>query len=243
MLADKTILVTGGAKGLGEAIVRALAAAGARVAIVDMDAASANALAAELPGARAYVADVADAADMERVCTAIVADFGRLDGAVNNAGVGGEFAPLADYPQADWDRTIAINLTGTFNSLRAELPHLMAAGGGAIVNMASVAGVAAESAMPAYTAAKHGVIGLTKSCALDYAPQGITCNAVCPSFVKTPMTTTGIPDPAVWDQIAASHPIGRLVTAKEVAATVLFLLGATGITGAAYMVDGGITVR
>ena len=243
MLADKTILVTGGAKGLGEAIVRALAATGARVAIVDMDTASAEALAAELPGARAYVANVAIAADMERVCSGIVADFGRLDGAVNNAGVGGEFAPVADYPQADWDRTIAINLTGTFNSLRAELPHLMAAGGGAIVNMASVAGVAAESAMPAYTAAKHGVIGLTKSCALDYAPQGITCNAVCPSFVKTPMTTTGIPDPAVWDQIAASHPIGRLVTAEEVAATVLFLLGATGITGATYMVDGGITVR
>lgn len=243
MLASKTILVTGGAKGLGEAIVRALAAVGARVAIVDMDAASANALALQFTGARAYVADVSDAAAMEQVCAAIVADFGRLDGAVNNAGVGGEFAPLAAYPQADWDRTIAINLTGTFNSLRAELPHLIAASGGAIVNMASVAGVAAESAMPAYTAAKHGVIGLTKSCALDYAPHGISCNAVCPSFVKTPMTTTGIPDPAVWEQIAAGHPIGRLVTAEEVAATVLFLLGATGITGATYMVDGGITVR
>lgn len=243
MLASKTILVTGGAKGLGEAIVRALADAGARVAIVDMDAAGADALAAELPDARGYVADIAVAADMEKVCAAIVADFGQLDGAVNNAGVGGEFAPLGAYPQADWDRTIAINLTGTFNSLRAELPHLMTAGGGAIVNMASVAGVAAESAMPAYTAAKHGVIGLTKSCALDYAPHGINCNAVCPSFVKTPMTTTGIPDPAVWDHIAAGHPIGRLVTAEEVAATVLFLLGATGITGATFMVDGGITVR
>jgi len=243
MLENKTILITGGAMGLGEAIVRQLAAKGARVAIVDANIDAAQALVAQLPAARAYRADVASAADMEQVCAAIAADFGGIDGAVNNAGVGGEFGPITACTQANWDRTIAINLTGVFNSLRAEIPHLIAAGGGAIVNMASVAGVAAEEALPAYIASKHGVIGLTKSCALDYGAQGIRCNAVCPSFVKTPMTLAGIPDPAIWDQIAASHPLRRLVTAEEVAETVLFLLDTGGITGAAYMVDGGITVR
>ncbi len=242
MLTGKTILVTGGAMGLGEAVVRALANAGAKVAIVDFNGGAAEALAAQLPLARAYQADVAVAAEMVAVCNAIVRDFGQLDGAVNNAGVGGQFAPIADYPAEDWDRTIAVNLTGVFNSLRAELPHRVAAGGGAIVNMASVAGVLAEAAMPAYIASKHGVIGLTKSCARDYGAHGIRCNAVCPSFVKTPMTTTGIPDPAIWDQIAAAHPIGRLVEADEVAATVLFLLSTGGITGATYMIDGGISI-
>lgn len=243
MLGNKTIMVTGGAMGLGEAVVRGLVSAGAQVAIVDFDSMAAEALAAQLPRCRAYRADVSVALEMEEVCAAIVADFGQLDGAVNNAGVGGIFAPIAVHPHEEWDRIIAVNLTGVFNSLKAQLPHLIAAGGGAIVNMASVAGIAAESAMPAYIASKHGVIGLTKSCALDYAAHDIRCNAVCPSFVKTPMTMTGVPSPAVWDQIAAGHPIGRLVTAEEVAATVLFLLSATGITGAAYMVDGGITIR
>ena len=243
MVDNKTIMVTGGAMGLGEAIVRLLAAKGARVAIVDANGDAAQTLAAQLPGASAYRADVSSAADMEQVCSAIAADFGGIDGAVNNAGVGGEFGPIAACTQANWDRTLAINLTGVFNSLRAEIPPLLAAGGGAIVNMASVAGVAAEEAMPAYIASKHGVIGLTKSCALDYGAQGIRCNAVCPSFVKTPMTLGGITDPAVWDHIAASNPIRRLVTAEEVAETVLFLLGTGGITGSTFMVDGGVTVR
>lgn len=243
MVDNKTIMVTGGAMGLGEAIVRLLATKGARVAIVDANVDAAQALAAQLPGAGAYRADVSSPADMEQVCAAIAADFGGIDGAVNNAGVGGEFGSIAVCTTANWDRTLAINLTGVFNSLRAEIPHLLAAGGGAIVNMASVAGVLAEEAMPAYIASKHGVIGLTKSCALDYGAQGIRCNAVCPSFVKTPMTLGGITDPAVWDHIAASHPIRRLVTAEEVAETVLFLLTTGGITGGTFMVDGGVTVR
>ncbi len=243
MLKDKVILVTGGAMGLGEAIVQRLAQDGARVAIVDANGDAAARTAASVPGSRSYVADVALSEDMERTCEAVVADFGGLDGAVNNAGVGGQFGPITACTTENWDRTISINLTGVFNSLKAQLPHLIARGGGAIVNMASVAGVAAEEALPAYIASKHGVIGLTKSCALDYGVHGIRCNAVCPSFVKTPMTLAGIPDPAIWDQIAASHPLRRLVTAEEVAETVVFLLGTGGITGAAYMVDGGITAR
>lgn len=243
MLDKKTILITGGAMGLGEAIVRLLAAKGAQVAIVDANIDAAQALAAQLPAARAYRADVSSASNMEQVCAAIAADFGGIDGAVNNAGVGGEFGPITACSEANWDRTIAINLTGVFNSLRAEIPHLIAAGGGAIVNMSSVAGVAAEEALPAYIASKHGVIGLTKSCALDYGAEGICCNAVCPSFVKTPMTLAGITDPAIWEHIAASHPIRRLVTAEEVAETVVFLLTTGGITGGTFLVDGGVTVR
>ncbi len=243
MLQEKVILVTGGAMGLGEAVVHRIARAGAKVAIVDTNIEAAAQLASRVAGSRAYAADVALRGDMERVCAAIVQDFGHLDGAVNNAGVVGQFAPLADCTSENWDRTIAINLTGVFNSMKAELPHLLARGAGAIVNMASLAGVLAEEAFPAYIASKHGVIGLTKSCALDYGPRGIVCNAVCPSFVKTPMTLAGITDPAVWDHIAAQHPLHRLVTAEEVAETVAFLLSATGITGGTHLVDAGVSVR
>lgn len=242
-LQNKVILVTGGAMGLGEAVVRRAAAAGANVAVVDMNIDAATALAAQLPGARAYAANIAVAAEIERVCDAVVKDFERLDGAVNNAGIGGEFGPLTACSPSNWERTIAVNLTGTFNSLKAELPHLLGAGG-AIVNMASMAGVLAEPNLPAYIASKHGVIGLTKSVALDYGPQGVRCNAVCPSFVKTPMTLAGIPDPAIWEAIAQRHPTRRLVTAEEVADTTVFLLSdrSSGITGAMHLVDGGISV-
>lgn len=243
MLRDKVILVTGGAMGLGESIVHRIARAGARVAIVDANREAAERLASRVTGSRAYAADVALRGDMERVCAAVVHDFGHLDGAVNNAGIGGQRAPLTDCSVDNWDRTLAVNLTGVFLSMKAELPYLLARGAGSIVNMASMAGVLAEEALPAYIASKHGVVGLTKSCALDYGPHGIVCNAVCPSFVKTPMTLAGITDPAVWEFIAAQHPLRRLVTAEEVAETVAFLLSTSGINGTTHLVDGGISVR
>ncbi|MFN4922206.1 SDR family NAD(P)-dependent oxidoreductase [Bradyrhizobium sp.] len=242
-LQGKVILVTGGAMGIGEAVVRRAAASGAKVAVIDVNLDAAAAVAAQLPGARAYIANIAIASDIERVCAAVVGDFGRLDGAVNNAGVGGELGPLTVCSTSNWERTIGINLTGTFNSLKAELPYLVQAGG-AIVNMASLAGVLAEANLPAYIASKHGVIGLTKSVALDYGPMAVRCNAVCPSFVKTPMTLAGIPDPAIWESIAQRHPMRRLVTADEVAEITVFLLSdrAGGITGASHLVDCGIAV-
>jgi NAD(P)-dependent dehydrogenase (short-subunit alcohol dehydrogenase family) len=182
---------------------------------------------------------------MERVCAEVVRDFGRLTGAVNNAGISGEMRPLIDCTPENWSRVIGVNLTGVYHSLRAELPHLLAAGGGSIVNMASVAGILSEQAMPAYTASKHGVVGLTKSVALDYGPMGIRCNALCPSFVKTPMSLAGMPDPAMWEEIGRLHPIGRTVTAEEVAEVATFLLSSRsgGMTGSVHLVDGGIAAH
>lgn len=241
-LSGVIILVTGAAMGLGEAISRHAAAAGAGVALVDRDLAAAQKVAGQLPGARAYQADVSILVEMERVCAAVVRDFGRLTGAVNNAGIGGQLGPLLECTPENWNRVIGTNLTGVFNSARAELPHLLAAGGGSIVNMASMAGVVSDVNMPAYTASKHGVVGLTKAVALDYAAKGIRCNAVCPSFVKTPMTIAGIPDPKIWAELEKLHPIGRMVTADEVAEVTTFLLSsrAGGMTGSVHLVDGGV---
>jgi NAD(P)-dependent dehydrogenase (short-subunit alcohol dehydrogenase family) len=244
-LSGAVVLVTGAAMGLGEAIARRAVAAGASVALLDRNLAAAVRVARELPGARAYQVDVTALADMERVCAQVVADFGRLDGAVNNAGIGGEPGAVLECTPENWSRVIEINLTGVFNSLRAELPHLLSGRSSSIVNVASMAGVLSDYNHPAYTASKHGVVGLTKSVALDYGAKGIRCNALCPSFVKTPMTLAGIPDPKVWEEIARMHPIGRLVTAEEVAEVATFLLSSRsgGMTGSAHLVDGGVAAH
>jgi len=241
-LSGAVILVTGAAMGLGEAVARCATAAGAKVALVDRELAAAQKVAGALSGARAYKADVTSATDMERACGEVIRDFGRLTGAVNNAGIGGEKGPLVACSPDNWSRVIGVNLTGVYNSIRAELPHLLAAGGGSIVNMASMAGIVSDINMPAYTASKHGVVGLTKAVALDYGLKNIRCNAVCPSFVQTPMTLAGMPDPKVWEEIAKLHPIGRTVTATEVAEVVTFLLStrAGGMTGSVHLVDGGV---
>jgi NAD(P)-dependent dehydrogenase (short-subunit alcohol dehydrogenase family) len=213
--------------------------------LVDRDLAAAKKVASELAGARAYQADVTALAELERVCAEVVRDFGRLTGAVNNAGIGGEMGPLLACTPDNWNRVIGVNLTGVYNSLRAELPHLLAAGGGSIVNMASMAGIVSDVNMPSYTAAKHGVVGLTKAVALDYGKQGIRCNALCPTFVKTPMTLSGMSDPKIWEEIDKLHPIGRTVTADEVAQVATFLLSsrASGMTGSVHLVDGGIAAH
>jgi NAD(P)-dependent dehydrogenase (short-subunit alcohol dehydrogenase family) len=244
-LSGAVILVTGGAMGLGEAIARRATAAGASVALLDRNLTAAVRVARELPGARAYQADVTALEEMERVCAQIVADFGKLDGAVNNAGIGGEPGAVLECTSKNWSQVIEVNLTGVFNSIRAELPHLLATGGSSIVNVASMAGVLSDYNHPAYTASKHGVVGLTKSVALDYGAKGIRCNALCPSFVKTPMTLAGIQDPKVWEDIGRMHPIGRLVTAVEVAEVATFLLSSRsgGMTGSTHLVDGGVAAH
>lgn len=243
-LNDKVVLVTGGASGLGEAIVTAAAMAGARVAVVDVQEEAASAVVGRFDGAHAYRCDVSDPQDVDAVLSRIVADFGRLDGAVNNAGIGGQMAPLADGNVENWNRVIAVNLTGIWACMRAEIPHLLASGGGSIVNMASMAGVGGEINLAPYVAAKHGVVGLTKTAALEYGRAGIRCNAVCPSFVRTPMTLPTMP-PEAWEQIDAMHPIGRTVTPDEVANMVVFLLSdlSTGMTGSNHMLDGGLAAR
>ncbi|WP_068073596.1 SDR family NAD(P)-dependent oxidoreductase [Novosphingobium lentum] len=239
----KVISVTGGGSGLGEAIVKRLAGEGALVAVMDIDLAAAERVASEAGSARAYRADVTDAAGMVEAFGRVIADHGRLDGAVNNAGIGGPFIPTADYPLDWWDRTLAINLTGVFHSLRAELPLLAAGGGGAIVNMSSICGLIGQAGTAAYVAAKHAVIGLTKTVALEYGAQNIRCNAVCPTYVQTPLTLAELKDPAIWTELDARHATGHCASPEDVAAMTAFLLSsdARSVTGSAHLVDGGIT--
>jgi len=243
-LEGKVIIVTGGASGIGEAIVAAAAGEGALIAVVDLNGAAAQAVADRFAGARGYQANVADPAAMIEVTNKIVADFGKIDGAVNNAGIISQPGPLADGSPEDWNRVIGVNLTGVWGSMRAQIPHLLANGGGSIVNMASMAGVFGEVGMAAYTASKHGVVGLTKVAALEYGVHGIRCNAVCPSYIRTPMTTGDI-GAEQWAAIEAMHPIGRTVTAEEVANTTVFLLSdkAGGMTGSTHLLDGGLAAR
>ncbi|HKR16533.1 SDR family oxidoreductase [Rhizorhapis sp.] len=239
----KTIAVTGGGSGIGEAIVRRLAGEGARVAVLDIDEANATRVAGEADRARAFRVDVTDAAALAEAFTQVVSEFGGLHGAVNNAGVGGPFVASANYPLEWWDRIVAINLSGVFYSLRAQLPHLVAQGGGAIVNMASICGFIGQAGTAGYVATKHAIIGLTKTIALEYGAQGIRCNAVCPTYVRTPLTLAELNDPEVWQQLDARHATGRCATPEDVAAMTVFLLSeeARSVTGSAHLVDGGIT--
>jgi NAD(P)-dependent dehydrogenase (short-subunit alcohol dehydrogenase family) len=239
----KIISVTGGGSGLGEAIVKRLASEGALVAVLDIDLTAAERVASEAGSAKAYAADVTDAAQMMAVFDQIVAEHGKLDGAVNNAGIGGPFIPTADYPLDWWDRTLAINLSGVFHSIRAELPHMVKAGHGNIVNMSSICGLIGQAGTAAYVATKHAVIGLTKTVALEYGAQGIRCNAVCPTYVQTPLTLAELKDPAIWTELDGKHATGHCATPEDVAAMVAFLLSddARSVTGSAHLVDGGIT--
>jgi NAD(P)-dependent dehydrogenase (short-subunit alcohol dehydrogenase family) len=241
--ADKIMSVTGGGSGIGEAIVKRLASEGAQVAVLDVDLAGAERVAAEAGSAKAYHADVTDPAQMMAVFDQIVAEHGKLDGAVNNAGIGGPFIPTADYPLDWWNRTLAINLTGVFHSMRAEIPHMVKAGRGNIVNMSSICGFVGQAGTAAYVATKHAVIGLTKTVALEYGAQGIRCNAVCPTYVQTPLTLAELKDPAIWTELDARHATGHCATPEDVAAMVAFLLSddARSVTGSAHLVDGGIT--
>lgn len=243
-LDGRVVAVTGGGSGIGRGVAVAAAAVGARVAVLDFNEAAAQETAAAIPGARAYRVDVTDPKAMEDVCARVVADFGRLDGAVNNAGISGELAMITESTPENWRRVIDTNLSGVYFSVRAEIPHLLAAGGGSIVNMASMAGILGETKLSAYTAAKHGVVGLTKVVALEYGCNKIRCNAVCPSFVKTPMVLAQIPADQ-WAMLDAMHPIGRTVTLEEVAHATVFLLSdkSGGMTGSCHLIDGGLAAR
>ena len=237
-------IVTGGASGIGAAVCRRLAREGVRVAVADHDLAGARAMAGALGGrALALQVDVADAAAVQRMVQATVDHFGGLHLAVNNAGIGGPSHPTADYPLADWHRVIDVNLHGVMYSMKYQLPAILASGGGAIVNMASILGSVGWSGSLPYVAAKHALLGMTKTTAMEYAPRGIRVNAVGPAFIDTPLLA-GL-DPAVRGELVALHPAGRLGTAEEVAALTCFLLSkdASFITGSYHLVDGGYTAR
>ena len=239
--AGKVAIVTGGASGIGAAIVRDLAARGARVVVADFNGEGAARIAGEAgEGARAFTVDVADAAQVEAMVDFAVQAFGRLDLAVNNAGIAGPSAPIAETQLDDWHRVIAINLHGVFYGMRYQIPAMLESGGGAIVNMSSILGSVGWRGSVGYVAAKHALLGMTRTAALEYAARGVRVNAVGPAFIATPLIEQALDD-AARAAVVALHPAGRLGTPEEVAALTNFLLSdaASFVNGSYHPVDGG----
>jgi NAD(P)-dependent dehydrogenase (short-subunit alcohol dehydrogenase family) len=241
-LNGRPAIVTGGGSGIGAATARRLAAAGARVAVLDRLPETATAVAEELPGAVAVALDVRNGDAVEQAVAEVVAAFGALAIVVNNAGVG-DLRPMHTVDDALWRRLIDVNLTGTFNVMRAAVPHLVAGGGGAIVNNASLSGFMPTRNEAAYSAAKAGVIALTKSGALEYGPS-VRVNCVAPAFVATPLTSVFQDLPDVFEPIRKNIPLARMGTAEEVAEVILFLCSdaSSYVTGQTIVIDGGLSL-
>lgn len=249
MSSNPVALVTGASSGIGKATAELFVQNGWNVVIADVNDADGQALAKSLSpdGSRAvYIhCDVSQADHNQSAVNVAVSTFGRLDAAVNNAGIGGDLAPTADYPIDSWNTIIGVNLTGVFYGMKAQIPAMRASGGGAIVNISSILGQVAFQGAPAYVAAKHGLVGLTRAAALDHAAENIRVNVVGPAFIETPMISGVTADPAMAAAIVSMHPIGRLGRPEEVAELILFLAStkASFITGNYYAVDGGFLAR
>ena len=239
-------LVTGGAAGIGRATAQAFAAQGLKVVVADLDAAGGEATVAlirEAGGEALFVAcDVTRDSDVRQLHEKTVQAYGRLDYAFNNAGIEIEKGRLAEGSEAEFDAIMSVNVKGVWNCLRFQLPIMLAQGGGAIVNTASIAGLCAAPKMSIYAASKHAVIGLTKSAAIEYAKKGIRVNAVCPAVIDTDMFRRAYEaDPRKAEFAAAMHPVGRIGKVEEIASAVLYLCsdGAAFTTGHSLTVDGG----
>ena len=248
-LAGKVALVTGGSSGIGRASALAFAKEGAQVVIADVATEGGEqtvSMVQDAGGQAIFVkTDVSQTRDVEVMVNAAVEAYGRLDCAFNNAGIDGRSGPVHQYPEELWDQVIPTNLKGVWLCIKYEAPQMLKQGGGAIVNDSSVAGLVTGANISAYTASKHGLIGLTKAAAMDYAASGIRVNAVCPGVIRTPMVEGAIAeDPNREAVMISREPIGRLGTPEEVAEVVVWLCtdAASFVTGTAIPVDGGLVI-
>jgi NAD(P)-dependent dehydrogenase (short-subunit alcohol dehydrogenase family) len=250
--ADATVIVTGAASGIGRETAVGFGRAGANVVVADLDTdegeATARLIEEETNGTATFVeVDVTDDDAVAAMVDTAVSEYGGLDVAFNNAGIGGDFNGVDEIPEEDWQAVIDVNLTGVWRCMRHEIPAMLENGGGAIVNTASILGKVGTADAPAYTAAKHGVLGLTKGAALERATDGIRVNAICPGYVETQMLEEAgiMADDDLRSQIEGLHAMQRLGTAEEIADAVLWLAsdGASFTTGEALVVDGGYTAQ
>jgi NAD(P)-dependent dehydrogenase (short-subunit alcohol dehydrogenase family) len=250
LLDDKAILITGAASGIGRATAQEAHAEGARLLLADVNDEQGESVAAEIGDGASYVhCDVTDEASVQAAVAGAVSELGRLDGAFNCAGILGSLGNVGDVEFDDWKKILDVDLNGVFLCTKHELRVMAEQGSGSILNMASAAGLIGWPAAAGYVAAKHGVVGLTKSAALEYAEQGIRVNSICPSYVLTPMVEKDLFEDALGNDqeliaaARANHPIGRFAEVDEIAAAATWLLSdkASFVTGTAMSVDGGYT--
>jgi NAD(P)-dependent dehydrogenase (short-subunit alcohol dehydrogenase family) len=245
----KVAVVTGAASGIGRATALAFAREGAKVVVSDVsdDGQKTAQTITEHGGKATFIAcDVSSPEQVERLIHMTVDRFGTVDCAFNNAGIGGTLATTADYTFADWNRVLSINLTGVWLCMKHELEAMLPRSRGVIVNNASILGLVGFRGAPAYVAAKHGILGLTKTAALEVAPNGIRVTAVCPGFIHTPMVDSAFQNDAQAEQgIAALHAMGRMGKPEEISDAVVWLCSeaASFVTGQALVIDGGYTIQ
>jgi NAD(P)-dependent dehydrogenase (short-subunit alcohol dehydrogenase family) len=244
LLENKIAIVTGAGSGIGREVAKIYADEGAKVIVSDIIESNGNETVDQIKGRSGKAifvkADSSKPSDNEMLVRTAIERFGALHIACNNAGIGGPLSPTGDYPIDGWDKVISINLSGVFYGMRYQIPSMLKSGGGAIINMSSILGKVGSKFSPAYVAAKHGIVGLTKTAALEYADKNIRINSVGPAYITTPLITNALSTEMI-NKLVTLHPIGRLGKPEEVAELVLWLSSAKSsfVTGSYYAIDGG----